>query len=138
MKIKHFLMSWDLLTCSYKSSNILLGNLSCATWGSTASHLPLLMSAVNVSRLSTVLRETWHSFWRVWKDWCKEFSLQNWRTILITLQEKEKWITTFISLGSWISNYNLQQHGSTVHRNNVFQKGHRTNKRQWSSHNRTN
>lgn len=32
-----------LHTCSYKSSNIFLGSLSCETWGKTASHLPPLI-----------------------------------------------------------------------------------------------
>lgn len=76
----------NLRTCSYKSSNLFLGSLSWATWGNIASHLPLLISATNVSILSTVLRETWHSFCNVWNVWCNEFSLQNWSTILITLR----------------------------------------------------
>ena len=50
------------------------------------SHLPALMSAVNVSKLSTVFRETWHSLCSAVKESVSEFSLQNWRMILITLR----------------------------------------------------
>lgn len=77
-------------TCSYKSSNFLRGSLSWATCGKTASQRPLFMSALNVSRLSTVFRDTWHSFCRVWNVCCSEFSLQNCNTILITLHTSHK------------------------------------------------
>lgn len=111
MGFNHFSYAKRLLTCSYKSSNIFLGSLSCETWGNTASHLPLLISAINVSRLSTVLRETWHSFCSVWKVWCKEFSLQNWRIILITLHEKGKENILFVALlGSWRSEETCKKH----------------------------
>ena len=50
------------LTCSYKSSSFARGSLSCATCGRTTSHRPLLMSLTKFSALSTVLRDTWHSF----------------------------------------------------------------------------
>uniref|UniRef100_A0A2P2LN98 Uncharacterized protein MANES_01G021200 n=1 Tax=Rhizophora mucronata TaxID=61149 RepID=A0A2P2LN98_RHIMU len=49
-----------------------------------ASQRPALMSATKVSRLSTVLRETWHSDCSVWNVWCSECSLQNCSTIFIT------------------------------------------------------
>ena len=70
----------------YCFSTFFRGNFNWATWGRMASHLPLFMSVINVSMLSTVFRETWHTLCKVWKVWCKEFSLQNWRTISITLQ----------------------------------------------------
>ena len=88
--IKIASVSGVLFTCSYKSSNLFLGSLSWDTWGSIASHLPLLISAINVSTLSTVFKETWHSLCNVWNVWCKEFSLQNWSTILITLKRKQQ------------------------------------------------
>lgn len=88
--IKIASVSGVLFTCSYKSSNLFLGSLSWDTWGSIASHLPLLISAIKVSTLSTVFKETWHSLCNVWNVWCKEFSLQNWSTILITLKGKQQ------------------------------------------------
>jgi hypothetical protein len=51
-------------TCSYSSSSLANGSFSCDTWGSTASQRPLLMSDTKFSMLSTVLMDTWHSFWR--------------------------------------------------------------------------
>ena len=49
-------------TCSYRSSVLLRGSLSCATAGRTWSQRPLLMSEMKPSVLSTVFSETWHSF----------------------------------------------------------------------------
>ena len=74
------------------------------------TYLPLLMSATKLSRLSIVFSDTWHSFctadasesvqiqmyiclaidlapptWIALKESVRPFSLQNWRTILITL-----------------------------------------------------
>ena len=52
------------LACSYSSSSRLRGSFKFATCGSTTSQRPWLMSEVKPSMLSTVFKDTWHSFCR--------------------------------------------------------------------------
>lgn len=54
---------WSL-TCSYRFSSLPCGSLRRETMGRTWSQRPLLTSETKFSMLSTVFKDTWHSFCR--------------------------------------------------------------------------